>query len=153
MTRDIGTKSGPALFDFILADIQELKRILFAPESHQVFMSAVEATRWLNEQLQGWLGEKNVADTLTRSVPHNVTSEMGLALLDVADVIRPHPEVVEFLRHAGDEDFLEEMRELQGGSEARTPFKASSTITACAASARSTSRGHAGASDPPPSCP
>ena len=29
--------------------------------------------------------------------PHNVTSEMGLALLDVADVIRPHPEVVAFL--------------------------------------------------------
>jgi pyruvate,water dikinase len=33
-------------------------------------------------------------------VPHNVTSEMGLALLDVADVIRPHPDVVAFLRDA-----------------------------------------------------
>ena len=119
LRRDIEGRSGPALFDFILTDIQELKRILFAPESHQVFMSAVEATWWLNERLQGWLGEKNVADTLTRSVPHNVTSEMGLALLDVADVVRPHGEVVEFLRHAGDEDFLEEMSELQGGREAR----------------------------------
>ena len=54
----------------------------------------MEATWWLNEQLEAWLGEKNAADTLTQSVPHNVTSEMGLALLDVADVIRPHPEVV-----------------------------------------------------------
>src|SRR6266851_7168351 len=80
LQRDIGTKSGPALIDFILADIQELKRILFDPQSHQVFMSAMEATWWLNDQLQTWLGEKNAADTLTQSVPHNVTSEMGLAL-------------------------------------------------------------------------
>jgi phosphoenolpyruvate synthase/pyruvate phosphate dikinase len=69
-------------------------------------MSAMEATSWLNEQLQAWLGENNVADTLTQSVPHNVTSEMGLALLDVADVIRPHPEVVAFLQNVEDEDFL-----------------------------------------------
>ena len=90
LKRDIWTKSGSALLDFILADIQELKRILFNPQSHQVIMAGMEATWWLNEQLQAWLGEKNAADTLTQSVPHNVTSEMGLALLDVADVIRPH---------------------------------------------------------------
>ena len=95
MTRDIRTKSGPALFDFILADIQEMKRILFDPHSHQVFMWAMEATWWINGQLEIWLSEKNAADTLTQSVPHNVTSEMGLALLDVADVIRPYAEVVD----------------------------------------------------------
>lgn len=38
----------------------------------------------LNDKLQEWLGEKNAADTLTLSAPDNVTSEMGLALLDVA---------------------------------------------------------------------
>ena len=59
---------------------------MFDPQSHQVFMSAMAATWWLNEKLEAWLGEKNAADTLTQSVPHNVTSEMGLALLDVADV-------------------------------------------------------------------
>src|SRR5256885_1601501 len=72
LKRDIQTKSGSALLDFILADLQELKRILFDPQSHQVFMAAMEATWWLNEQLQAWLGEKNAADTLTQSVPHNV---------------------------------------------------------------------------------
>jgi rifampicin phosphotransferase len=120
LQRDIGNKSGPDLIDFILADIEELKRILFDPQSYQVFMSAIEATWWLNEQLEGWLGEKNAADTLTQSVPNNVTSEMGLALLDVADVIRPHPEVVAFLQDVeGDEDFLDKVAELPGGSEAR----------------------------------
>src|SRR5712691_9205191 len=124
--RDIRTKSGEALLDFIQADIQELKRILFDPQSHQVFMSAMEAAWWLNDQLQAWLGEKNAADTLTQSVPNNVTSEMGLALLDVADVIRPHPEVVAFLRlqHVEDEDFLDELPKLAGGQEARDAIRA-----------------------------
>jgi pyruvate,water dikinase len=124
LKRDIRTKSGSALLDFILADIQELKRILFDPQSHQVFMAAMEATWWLNEQLQAWLGEKNAADTLTQSVPHNVTSEMGLALLDVADVIRPHPEVVAFVQDVEDEDFLDELAKLPGGREARDAIRA-----------------------------
>ena len=124
LKRDIRTKSGSALLDFIMADIPELKRILFDPRSHQVFMGAMEASWWLNEQLQAWLGETNAADTLTQSVPHNVTSEMGLALLDVADVIRPHPEVVAFLQHAEDEGFLDELAKLAGGREARDAIRA-----------------------------
>ncbi|MGD0018996.1 MAG: rifamycin-inactivating phosphotransferase [Candidatus Limnocylindrales bacterium] len=124
LKRDIATKSGEALLDFIQADIQELKRILFDPQSHRVFMSAMEATWWLNEKLEAWLGEKNAADTLTQSVPNNVTSEMGLALLDVADVIRPHPEAVAFLQHVEDEGFLDELPGLEGGREARDAIEA-----------------------------
>ncbi len=124
LRRDIRTKSGSALFDFILADLQELKRILFDPKSHQVFMSAMDATWWLNDQLHAWLGEKNAADTLSQSVPHNVTSEMGLALLGIADVIRPHPEVVAFLQHVEDERFLDELPNIEGGREARDAIRA-----------------------------
>jgi pyruvate,water dikinase len=82
-------------------------------------MAGMEATWWLNDRLEAWLGEKNAADTLTQSVPNNVTSEMGLALLHVADVIRPHPEVVAFLEHVEHEDFLDELPGLAGGREAR----------------------------------
>ncbi len=124
LKRDIRTKSGSELLDFILADIQELKRLLFDPQSHRVLMTAIEATWWLNDELQAWLGEKNAADTLTQSVPHNVTSEMGLALLDVADVIRPHPEVLAFLQNADAESFLDELPKLAGGREARNAIQA-----------------------------
>ena len=103
--------------------MSELKRILFDPRSHQVFMSAMEATWWLNEQLEAWLGEKNAADTLTQSVPYNVTSEMGLALLDVADMIRPHAQVVAFLEEVEDDDFLDELATLEGGQEARDAIR------------------------------
>jgi phosphoenolpyruvate synthase/pyruvate phosphate dikinase len=122
--REIATLSGAALLDFIEADMQELRRILFDPRSHQVFMSAMEAAWWLNDHLLEWLGEKNAADTLTQSVPHNVTSEMGLALLDVADVIRPHPEVVAFLHGVDDDGFLDELAGLAGGREARDAIEA-----------------------------
>jgi pyruvate,water dikinase len=116
---DIQSKSGAALLDFILEDLQELKRLLFAPGSLQAIMAGMEAAWWLNDQLEVWLGEKNAADTLTQSVPDNVTSEMGLSLLDVADVIRPHSGVVEFLRNVDDhEGFLDELAELEGGREA-----------------------------------
>ena len=124
LKRDIRTKSGPALLDFILSDIQELRRILFDPRSHQVFMTAMRATWWLNEQVQAWLGEKNAADALTQSVPHDVTAEMGLALLDVADAIRPYPDVVELLQHVQDENFLDELPALAGGREARAAIQA-----------------------------
>ena len=124
LKRDIHGKSGEALLDFILADIQELKQILFDPPSQQVIMAGMEATWWLNDQLQAWLGEKNAADTLSQSVPNNVTSEMGLALLDVADVIRPHPDVVAFLQDVDDEDFLDELTTIAGGEEARGAIRA-----------------------------
>ncbi|MGI5183194.1 rifamycin-inactivating phosphotransferase [Dactylosporangium sp. CA-152071] len=114
--------SGTALLDFVQADLQELRRLLFDRRSHQVFMSAMEAAWWLNEHLETWLGEKNASDPLTQSVPHNVTSEMGLALLDVADVIRPHPDLVAYLEHA--EFSLEDMAKLPGGPEARDAIEA-----------------------------
>jgi pyruvate,water dikinase len=122
--RDIRTKSGEALLDFIRTDIQELRRVLFDRRSHQVFMSAMDASWWLNDQLEAWLGEKNAADTLTQSVPDNITSEMGLALLDVADAIRPHPEVVAFLQHVEDDSFLDDLPKPAGGREARDAIQA-----------------------------
>ena len=131
LKREIRTKAGSELLDFIVADIQELRRILFDPESHRAIMAGMEATWWLDEQLEAWLGEKHAADVLSQSVPNNVTSEMGLALLDVADVIRPHREVVAFLQHVEEEKekekgegFLDELANLAGGREARDAIRA-----------------------------
>jgi len=119
LKRDIRGLSGPVLLDCILADFQELKRVLFDPRSHQAIMAGMEATWWLNDRLQDWLAEKNAADALTQSVPNNVTAEMGLALMDVAGVIRSHPEVAAYLQRVKDDNFLNELPRLEGGREAR----------------------------------
>lgn len=129
LKRDIRGKSGLALLDFIRADFPQTKRVLFDAESLQVVMTGVRATWWLNERLQEWLGETNAADTLAQSIPHNVTSEMGLALLDVADVIRPYPEVVAFLEQVDDDTFLDAgfeggLAKIEGGREARDAMRA-----------------------------
>ncbi|MFJ8262994.1 phosphoenolpyruvate synthase [Rummeliibacillus sp. NPDC094406] len=119
LKQNIQTKSGSDLFEFILEDIQELKKILFDPQSTAVFMSAMDASSWINEKMNNWLGEKNVADTLSQSVPNNITSEMGLQLLDVADVIRPYPEVIDYLQQVKDDNFLDELIKFDGGHVTR----------------------------------
>ncbi|YCI79102.1 phosphoenolpyruvate synthase [Bacillus sp. R1-10] len=117
LKQNIQTKSGSDLFDFILEDIQILKKILFDPQSSAVFMAAIDASSWINEKMNKWLGEKNAADTLSQSVPNNITSEMGLALMDVADVIRPYPEVIDYLQQVKDDNFMDELVKFDGGQE------------------------------------
>ena len=124
LKHDIQSKSGPELFDFILEDIQQLKKNLTDPRSSAVFLAAMDASSWINENMKNWLGETNAADTLSQSVPNNVTSEMGLALLDVADVVRPYPEVIDYLQHVKDDNFLNELVELDGGRETRDAISA-----------------------------
>jgi rifampicin phosphotransferase len=122
LKQQIRYKSGLDLFDFILEDIQHLKKSL--SQSLGAIMAAFNATAWLNENLEKWLGEKNVADILSQSVPNNITSEMGLSLMDVADVIRPYPEVIQYLRNAKDTEFLQHLDRLDGGKECRNAIEA-----------------------------
>ncbi|HHB1914521.1 TPA: phosphoenolpyruvate synthase [Bacillus cereus] len=119
LKRNMQTKSGVDVLDFILGDMQQLKKILFHPQSMAVIMAGMDASTWINEKMEQWLGEKNAADTLSQSVQNNITSEMGLALLDVADVIRPYPEVIAYLQHVEDDSFLDELVQFKGGEKAR----------------------------------
>lgn len=119
LKQKIQAKSGSELIDFILEDIKELKKILFDPQSSAVFMAAINATSWVNEKMKEWLGEKNAADILSQSVPNNITSEMGLELMDVADLIRPYTEVIEYLQHVKDDNFFKELVKLHGGQETK----------------------------------
>jgi rifampicin phosphotransferase len=119
LKQTIQTKSGSDLFDFILKDIQQLKKTNFDSQSFGVLMTGMNAASWINEKMNEWLGEKNAADTLSQSALNNITSEMGLALLDVADAIRPYPEVIEYLQQVKEDNFLNELVKLEGGQEAQ----------------------------------
>ncbi|WP_315823511.1 hypothetical protein [Paraflavitalea speifideaquila] len=84
-----------------------------------------------------WLGEKNPADTLAQSVPNNITSEMGLALLDVADKIRPYPEVILYLQQVKDQGLGSSWLSCREERKVTTLSTLISTNTACAVPARS----------------
>lgn len=118
LKQNIQSTSGIALLDFILQDLRELKKELSDPRSFGVFMTAMNAAAWINEKMQEWLGEKNAADILSQSVPNNITSEMGLELLNVADTIRPYPEVIAFLQQVKDDNFPDKLVQLNGGQQA-----------------------------------
>ena len=124
LKQNIQTKSGPEVFDCILEDMQQRRQHASDMKTLNVIMAAIHASAWINEKMNEWLGEKNVADTISQSVPNNVTSEMGMALLDVADVIRPYPEIVEYLQQVKDDNFLDELAQFEGGQQVRDAIAA-----------------------------
>jgi pyruvate,water dikinase len=119
LKHNIQMKSGSDLFDFILEDGLQSKKSLFDSQNMAAIMASIDASTWINENMKKWLDEKNAVDTLAQSAPNNITSEMGLGLLDVADVIRPYPEVIEYLQQVKDDNFLDELVKFDGGKETR----------------------------------
>jgi phosphoenolpyruvate synthase/pyruvate phosphate dikinase len=124
LKQNIQTKLGADLFEFILEDIRQLKKTLANPQSLDVIMVAMHASSWINEKMDTWLGEKRAADTLSLSVSNNVTSEMGLELMNVADVIRPFPEVIDYLQHIKAGNLFDGLVKLDGGKETRDTISA-----------------------------
>ncbi len=120
----IQSKSALNLMDFIAADIQERKKQATHSKSFAVIMTGMNAATWINEKMNEWLAEKNAADTIAQSVPNNITAEMGLELLDVADTIRPYPEVIDYLQQVKDKNFLDGLVKPTGGKEARDSINA-----------------------------
>jgi phosphoenolpyruvate synthase/pyruvate phosphate dikinase len=116
LKQNIKTKTGVELLDFIT---ESIKQNLTNPQSFAAIMTGMNAYTWVNEKMYEWLGIKNAADTIAQSVPNNITSEMGLELLDLADVVRPYPEVIKYLQHTNDDNFSDELVKLKGGQEVR----------------------------------
>jgi len=124
LKHNIQKRSGLEVFDCILEDMQQRRQRALDMKNLSVIMAAIHASAWINEKMNDWLGEKNVADTISLSVSNNVTSEMGMKLLDVADVIRPYPEIIEYLQQAKDDNFLDELGHLEGGQQVRDAITA-----------------------------
>lgn len=115
LKQDIKAYEGASLIDFIQQDILKVKGFLSQKETMQAIMAAMDSALWLNEKMFDWLGLVNVSDTLTKSLPDNITSEMGLALLDVADAIRPYPDIAAFLETTENKNFIDELPRFKGG--------------------------------------
>ena len=107
-----------ALLDFHTGRYPRLKKILFDPRNigrhHDGHECRVVDQRKMNE----WLGERTRGYAFpVRTQQHY--SEMGLALLDIADVICPYPEVIDYLEQCEGRRFLEELAKFDGGQQAR----------------------------------
>ncbi|WP_371371721.1 phosphoenolpyruvate synthase [Sporomusa aerivorans] len=69
-------------------------------------------------------GDQTEVDQLNKSLPGNVTSEMGLVLGDLADKVRDLPAVQEYLKTAGDQGFYGGLDEVPGGRQFKAGFAA-----------------------------
>lgn len=114
---EVAAVPGPELIPWIQHDLTRLKQSLLEPRRGAVVMAGFGAAAWLNEKMKAWLGVTSAADTLTLSAPNNVTTEMGLALMQVADEIRPFPEVVRHLQTTTDARFWRGLLTLDGGPQ------------------------------------
>jgi pyruvate,water dikinase len=116
LQRKLGNRSGETLFEAILDDLRgELKYAVTDPRSMAVVFVGLYALTWLNKHIDKWLGVTRAGDTLAQFVTNNVTSQMGLELLDVADTVRAHPAVLAVLPNLANATFFAELSSIHGG--------------------------------------
>ncbi|MDX9871072.1 MAG: phosphoenolpyruvate synthase [Clostridia bacterium] len=84
------------------------------------WIAGVLASGSLAKKLKNQVGEKESAyllSQLNKSLPGNVTTEIGLELGDLADIARKYPEVIASLEKANSNSFYEELLKVKGGVE------------------------------------
>ncbi len=113
--------SGPARITRIREILQTILTVAVAKVAQ--YLPAALLTYKLIENLsRRWLGDTAEMGGISKSPPGNVTTEMGLALGDVADAVRSHPAVIEYLEHASDESFFENLKAVPSGEEVLPVF-------------------------------
>ncbi|SMC88194.1 rifamycin-inactivating phosphotransferase [Sporomusa malonica] len=123
LRRDLARQSGRDRLDFIAGHFSKGFEVFIEGIGRPVFAA------WMASMLIGWLarhwlGEPSPLDELTKSVPGNVSTEMGLKLGDLADVIRPYPAALEYMKVADDATFLDSLGRVEGGTAIRPAFAA-----------------------------
>lgn len=76
----------------------------------------------LRKKLIQWLGSDQELIHLNKSLSGNITSEMGLELGDLADLVRNSPETLAYLKTANDTTLIEGLAYLPDGEKIQQAF-------------------------------
>ena len=115
MKNEIQNLSGDEVFKYIYQDHDNRRLKLMKPPNAGVITAVMLSTKWFNKKINKWLGEANAADTIIMSIENSVTTDTGFSLMDIADVIRNYPEVIDYLNNPCDKTFFEDISKLDGG--------------------------------------
>ncbi|MGA8944261.1 MAG: phosphoenolpyruvate synthase [Thermoactinomyces sp.] len=69
------------------------------------------------------MGDEKKLYELNQSLPGNITSQMGLEIGDLADLVRELPEVEAYLKQATDKSFYEGLLKVKGGERFKQEFE------------------------------
>ena len=115
-------RSGPERLEVVRSQLGMTRDIIYRLAPYP--MSFLIASALLKKILIHRLGTDQEYYVLNRSLPGNVTSEMGLEIGDLADLLRGTPEVVSYLEHAEDDTFYDGLAPLPGGRKFQSAFEA-----------------------------
>src|SRR4051794_15234537 len=115
----LGEASGPERIARIRAMLRSLFPELLRMRILQNAAPAMLAFRLIESLSTRWLGDAAELADLAKAPRGNVTTEMGLSLGDLADVVRAHPGALERLRAADDTTLLSSVDDVPGGAEVR----------------------------------
>ncbi|MCH5586404.1 phosphoenolpyruvate synthase [Shimazuella sp. AN120528] len=76
----------------------------------------------LKKYLHDWVQDDQALQKLSQSYDGNITSEMGLAIGDLADQLRILPDVVQYLQTADDSTFFTGLDKIEGGKQFQQVF-------------------------------
>ena len=111
--------SGPERIARIRGMLRSLFPDLVRMKVLQNVAPGILAFRLIESLSTRWLGDKAELGDLAKAPRGNVTTEMGLALGDLTDVVRAHPGTFDILRAADDESLLVSLDDVPGGSAVR----------------------------------
>ncbi|OEH92025.1 phosphoenolpyruvate synthase [Bacillus solimangrovi] len=111
--KDLKHKSGVPRLEAVNSHLEQMvghiSKIMANP------MALIIAARVLQKMLYRLTGSDYEFNELTKSLPGNIMSEMGLEMGELADLLRELPEVEEYLKTAEDESFYEGLLVVKGG--------------------------------------
>ncbi len=84
------------------------------------WITGIVAAGSLEKKLKNKVGDKKSAyllSQLNKSLPGNITTQLGLEVADLADIARKYPEVIDYLQKANNVTFYEELIKVKGGFE------------------------------------
>lgn len=113
----LGEASGPERIVRIRSMIRSLFPDVLRMKILQNVAPAIVAFRLIQSLSMRWLGDSAELGDLAKAPSGNVTTEMGLALGDLADVVRAHPGTLERIRAADDTTLLASLDGVPGGAE------------------------------------
>ncbi|HHX04237.1 MAG TPA: phosphoenolpyruvate synthase, partial [Tissierellia bacterium] len=107
--------SGSEVLDAIEQDQSRLMDVIYDSTGFGAVLATQYAIGQIDRLGKQLTGESNLSNRLSKSVEHNVSSEMGLALSEVSDLIRDYPEVQSYLEESGAEFTFFGLKGVPGG--------------------------------------